>query len=150
MAFTNFYPHSKNTKQHDQTTYPPSYLQYHAQQHLDTHNILHDTQHGFRKHRSTETQLIQLIDNLAHTIDNRIQTDAILLDFQKSIRQSSPPAPPLQTQILWQLSHHKHSTGYTHSYLTAHSRSVWRAICLPPSTSLLESPKEVFSALSSS
>ena len=46
--------------------------------------ILHDAQHGFRKHRSTETQLIQLIDNLAHNIDNRIQTDAILLDFQKA------------------------------------------------------------------
>ena len=41
-------------------------------------------QHGFRQHRSTETQLIQLIDNLAHNIDNRIQTDAILLDFQKA------------------------------------------------------------------
>ena len=53
-------------------------------QHLDKHNILHDAQHGFRKHRSTETQLIQLIDNLAHNIDNRIQTDAILLDFQKA------------------------------------------------------------------
>ena len=53
-------------------------------QHLDKYNILHDAQHGFRKHRSTETQLIQLIDNLAHNIDNRIQTDAILLDFQKA------------------------------------------------------------------
>ena len=42
-------------------------------QHLGTHHILHDAQHGFRKHRSTETQLIQLIDNLAHNIDNRIQ-----------------------------------------------------------------------------
>ena len=53
-------------------------------QHLDKHNILHDAQHGFRKNRSTETQLIQLIDNLAHNIDNRVQTDAILLDFQKA------------------------------------------------------------------
>ena len=53
-------------------------------QHLDKHNIIHDAQHGFIKQRSTETQLIQLIDNLAHTIDNRIQTDAILLDFQKA------------------------------------------------------------------
>ena len=48
------------------------------------HLIVHDAQHGFRKHRSTETQLIQLIDNLIHNIDNRIQTDAILLDFQKA------------------------------------------------------------------
>ena len=73
-------------------------------QHLDAHNILHDAQHGFSKHRSTETQLIQLIDNLAHNIDNRIQTDAILLDFQKSTWQSSSPPPPLQTKILWHLT----------------------------------------------
>ena len=33
-------------------------------------------------------------------------------------------------------SHHKHSTGYTHSYLTAHSRSPWRAICLPVTSSI--------------
>ena len=51
---------------------------------LDTHHILHDAQHGFRKHWSTETQLIQLVDNLGHNIDNRIQTDAILLYFQKA------------------------------------------------------------------
>ena len=55
-------------------------------EHIITSDImqLHDAQHGFRKQRSTETQLIQLIDNLAHNIDNRIQTDAILLDFQKA------------------------------------------------------------------
>ena len=54
-------------------------------QHLDTHHILHDAQHGLRKRRSTETQLIQLIDYVEHSIDNRIQTDAILLDFQKAL-----------------------------------------------------------------
>ena len=53
-------------------------------QHLDTHHILHDAQHEFRKHRSTETQLSQLIDNLAHNINKRIKTDAILLDIQKA------------------------------------------------------------------
>ena len=44
--------------------------------------MMHST--DLETHRSTETQLIQLIDNLAHNIDNRIQTDAILLDFQKA------------------------------------------------------------------
>ncbi len=82
-------------------------------------------------------------------IDNRIQTDAILLDFQKSF-DKVPHQRLLYKLKYYGISHHKHSTGYTHSYLTAHSRSSWRAICLPPPTSLLESPKEVFSALSSS
>ena len=54
-------------------------------QHLDTHTIIHDVQHGFRKHRSTETQRIQLIDNLAHSLDNTIHTDAIHLDFQNAL-----------------------------------------------------------------
>ena len=53
-------------------------------EHLDTHHILHDAQHGFRKPCSTETQRIQLIDYLAHITDNRIQTDATLLDFKKA------------------------------------------------------------------
>ena len=110
-------------------------------QHLDKHNILHDAQHGFRKHRSTETQLIQLINNLAHNIDNKIPTDAILLDFKKAFHK-------VRHQRLYSTnshtmpSHHKHPTGYNHSKLTAHSRSSWRALCLPPSMSLLESPRK--------
>ena len=107
MAFTNVYGHSTNTKQHDQTTYPPKLLktledeltptltlffQASLKQRIiptywTTANVVpifKKRRHGFRKHRSTETQLIQIIDNFAHTIDNRIQTDAILLDFQKA------------------------------------------------------------------
>ena len=94
-------------------------------QHLDTHNILHDAQHVFRKHRSTETQLIQLIDNLAHNIDNRMQTDAILLDFQKAFDKV-----PHQ-RLLYKLKYY----GISPQALN------W--IHLSP-------PKEVFSALSSS
>ncbi len=83
-------------------------------QHLDAHNILHDAQHGFRKHRSTETQpLIQLTDNLAHNIDNRIQTDAILLDFQKAF--DKVPHHRLLYKLKYYGISRKHSTGYTHS-----------------------------------
>ena len=76
-------------------------------QHLDKHNILHDAQHGFRKHRSTETQHIQLIDNLAHYIDNRIQTDTILLYFQKALTKF--PTSAYSTNLHTMSSHHKHS-----------------------------------------
>jgi len=51
--------------------------------HLDSHNILTDAQHGFRKRRSCETQLIITVQDIAKTIDDRGQTDVILLDFSK-------------------------------------------------------------------
>ena len=50
-------------------------------QHLKTHNILCDEQHGFRAKRSCETQLISTIHDLAKNLDDGIQTDAILLDL---------------------------------------------------------------------
>ena len=52
--------------------------------HLDSHNVLHDAQHGFRKKRSCETQLILAVQDLAKGIDAREQHDVILLDFTKA------------------------------------------------------------------
>ncbi len=52
--------------------------------HLEQHSILTDAQHGFRKERSCESQLILTINDLAKNIDNRGQIDLILLDFSKA------------------------------------------------------------------
>ncbi len=52
--------------------------------HFDTHEILTDFQHGFRKQRSCESQLIITVDELAHNLDAGLQTDLILLDFSKA------------------------------------------------------------------
>eukprot|EP00111_Clytia_hemisphaerica_P006322 TCONS_00018317-protein len=52
--------------------------------HFDQDHTLSDTQHGFRKFRSCETQLIQTINTLAQSLNNREQTDSILLDFSKA------------------------------------------------------------------
>ena len=52
--------------------------------HLENHTILTDYQHGFRKRRSTETQLILTIQDLASNLNSGEQTDAILLDFSKA------------------------------------------------------------------
>ena len=54
--------------------------------HLDTHNILTDSQHGFRPKRSCETQLITTHHDIARQLDktNVKQVDAILLDFAKA------------------------------------------------------------------
>ena len=80
-----------------------------------------DAQHGFRKHRSTETQLIQLIDNLAHNIDNRIQTDAILLDFQKAFDKVP------HHRLLYKLKYYgisPQALNWVHSFLTNRTQQV--------------------------
>ena len=46
--------------------------------------ILTDCQHGFRKRRSCETQLIMTVDDLARGLNEKEQVDAILLDFSKA------------------------------------------------------------------
>ena len=47
-------------------------------------NILCDNQHGFRKSRSCESQLITVVDDLTKNIDNGFQTDMVVLDFAKA------------------------------------------------------------------
>ena len=51
---------------------------------LERNNILTDLQHGFRRKRSCETQLITTVQDLAKTMDDKGQTDLILLDFSKA------------------------------------------------------------------
>jgi hypothetical protein len=51
---------------------------------FEDQNILTDYQHGFRKKRSCESQLITIIQDLASGIDGSTQIDAILLDFSKA------------------------------------------------------------------
>ena len=52
--------------------------------HLENHNLLTDMQHGFRKKRSCETQLIVTCNDIAENMNRQMQTDAILLDFSKA------------------------------------------------------------------
>lgn len=52
--------------------------------HYDTNNVLHDSQHGFRAGRSCETQLIMTAEDLARSLDQKDQVDAIALDFSKA------------------------------------------------------------------
>ena len=51
---------------------------------LDKHNLLHPNQHGFRKKLSCETQLIQFIQDLSDTLNEKGQTDIIVMDFSKA------------------------------------------------------------------
>jgi len=54
-------------------------------QHFNQEHILSDTQHGFRKLRSYETQLIQTVHDLAKAINNQEQIDSVLLHFRKPL-----------------------------------------------------------------
>ena len=46
--------------------------------------MLSDLQHGFRKRRTCETQLMLTVKDFANSLNNRGQTDAVLLDFSKA------------------------------------------------------------------
>ena len=52
--------------------------------HYDRWNILCDSQHGFRKRRSCETQVIETIDDVARHLSDGSQVDVILSDFEKA------------------------------------------------------------------
>ena len=52
--------------------------------HYEKLNVLTDSQHGFRKRRSCESQLIITIDQLAKNTASGNQVDIILLDFEKA------------------------------------------------------------------
>ena len=56
----------------------------HIMTHFDTHSVLTDKQHGFRNKHSCETQLIMTVNDLALSLDNKSQTDMIIMDFSKA------------------------------------------------------------------
>ena len=61
----------------------------HLMGHLDKHNLLTDYQHGFRKKRSCETQLILTVDDISKALKDQKQVDCILLDFAKAFDKVS-------------------------------------------------------------
>ena len=52
--------------------------------HSENNNILTDLQHGFRKHRSCEIQLLKTVNDIAKPLNHGEQIDSILLDCSKA------------------------------------------------------------------
>ena len=52
--------------------------------HLDQHKILSEFQHGFRKQRSCETQLLLTIHDFTTSLEAGEQLDAVVLHFSKA------------------------------------------------------------------
>ena len=57
--------------------------------HLANHKILSDAQHGFRKRRSCDTQLLLALNDFARGLEDKSQTDVIFLDSAKAIDKIS-------------------------------------------------------------
>lgn len=56
---------------------------------IESNNILHPNQHGFRSGLSTVTQLVETLHDLAQGINERSQTDVIFIDFSKAFDRVS-------------------------------------------------------------
>ena len=59
-------------------------VHHHIISYLETQGILSNAQHGFRKKRSCDTQLILTVQDLSKSLDCGDQVDAVLLDFSKA------------------------------------------------------------------
>ena len=53
-------------------------------QHLNSNNLLSNTQHGFRPKRSCSTQLVEVLDAWSKAIEEESAMDILYLDFQKA------------------------------------------------------------------
>ena len=56
----------------------------HVMKFLDKHNILNDSQHGFRAKRSTETQLLITLNDICKQVDQNNTITMAILDFSKA------------------------------------------------------------------
>jgi len=89
--------------------------------HFDEHQILSDTQHGFRKRRSCESQLLITIHDIANNLARGRQVDAVLLDFSKAFDK----VPHMR--LLHKLDYYgvRNSTlGWIQAFLTRRSQQV--------------------------
>ena len=51
---------------------------------METHQLLDDSQYGFRKDRSTSMALMELSEEIANCMDNKKQAVGIFIDLQKA------------------------------------------------------------------
>lgn len=63
----------------------------HVSTHIENNQILTPYQHGFRRHLSTVTQLVESIHDFSTVINNRGQVDAIFIDLSKAFDKVSHP-----------------------------------------------------------
>ena len=52
--------------------------------HLDKHNLVRDSQHGFRRGRSCTSNLLEFFDRVTEDVNEKNNVDVIFLDFAKA------------------------------------------------------------------
>ena len=90
-------------------------------EHMSSHDLLYDLQHGFREKRSCETQLTTLLEELARSASVGKQTDLILLDFSKAFDKVN------HAKLLWKLHQYGirgKALGWIRGFLGNRSQSV--------------------------
>jgi hypothetical protein len=101
----------------------------------DKYNILYPFQHGFRKFRSSETQLIEFIDNVTRNLDDGKQTDVLIMDFSKVFDKVS------HSLLINKLKHYG-IRGKVNNWIESFLRqSLLRLKNLHTSLSILECPR---------
>ena len=94
---------------------------HHIWEHLEQHNILSDFQHGFRKRRNCETQLILTLHDLVSAVNEGKQVDAFILDFSKAFDQVP------HGRLLYKLNHYGingNLLAWVEDFLTERTQSV--------------------------
>ena len=93
----------------------------HIMDFCEINNIICHEQHGFRRNRSCESQLIGLIDDLSLNLEKGLETDVLVMDFSKAFDKVS------HSLLLHKLKHYG-ITGeiltWTRSFLTGRRQAV--------------------------
>ena len=85
---------------------------------LEQNSLLTDAQHGYRKHRSTETALHVITDKIFQSMDSGEISILVLLDLSKCFDVVSHP------KLLQKLSLYGIHTAWFRSYLSDHTQQV--------------------------
>ena len=79
--------------------------------HLENHNILTDSQFGFRTLHSCESQLFVTVDDIAKAMDGKLQVNAAILDISKAFDKVA------HSRLLYKLDYYG-IRGNLHSWLS--------------------------------
>ena len=89
--------------------------------HLQEHNILSNSQFGFRSIHSCESQLFFTLHDITKAIDNKLQVDAAILDFSKAFDKVA------HARLLYKLNYYGirgNLLAWMDSFLHGHSQQV--------------------------